>query len=155
MSPASAVAGLSIGPSRLFAIWESAQRCRHKAPAQVIQERTGEGPPPGLRQRLQCAAREMRLEPVLEEMDDAAGGDGCIDHQVAMRLREPVPSTGHVQVASVPSRSAPDGEERDLAFLLVELGQLGYDDFIGCEYSPRGRTTDGLGWWKPYAALRK
>ena len=26
--------------------------------------------------------------------------------------------------------------------------------FVGCEYNPRGKTTDGLGWFKPYAGVK-
>lgn len=70
---------------------------------------------------------------------------------VAMRLREMMPIVGHVQIASVPSRNEPDGEELNYPFLFDELDRLGYDGFVGCEYRPRGVTTDGLGWFAPYA----
>ncbi len=70
---------------------------------------------------------------------------------VTMALRRLMPITGHVQIASVPSRNEPDGEELNYPFLFEELDSLGYDGYVGCEYNPRGRTTDGLGWFKPYA----
>ena len=35
-----------------------------------------------------------------------------------------------------------------------ELDRLGYGGFVGCEYNPRGKTTDGLAWFKPYAGAR-
>ncbi|NVN84475.1 MAG: hydroxypyruvate isomerase family protein [Rhodopseudomonas sp.] len=70
---------------------------------------------------------------------------------VAMRLREMMPIIGHVQIASVPSRNEPDGEELNYPFLFEELDRLGYDGFVGCEYRPRGRTVDGLGWFAAYA----
>jgi hydroxypyruvate isomerase len=77
-----------------------------------------------------------------------------IHGDVAMRLREMMPIIGHIQIASVPSRNEPDGEELNYPFLFDELDRLGYAGFIGCEYNPRGKTTDGLGWFKPYAGAR-
>ena len=69
---------------------------------------------------------------------------------VAMALRAAMPIVGHIQIASVPSRNEPDGEELSYPFLFAELDRLGYGGFIGCEYRPRGRTEDGLGWFEPY-----
>ncbi|MFO1149644.1 MAG: 2-oxo-tetronate isomerase [Alsobacter sp.] len=71
---------------------------------------------------------------------------------VTMALRAMMPIIGHVQVASVPSRHEPMGEELDDAFLFRELDRLGYAGFVGCEYRPAGGTREGLGWfeaWKP------
>ena len=77
-----------------------------------------------------------------------------IHGDVTMRLREMMPITGHVQIASIPSRNEPDGEELNYPFLFAELDRLGYGGFVGCEYNPRGKTTDGLAWFKPYAGVR-
>ena len=68
--------------------------------------------------------------------------------------REMLPAIGHVQIASVPSRNEPDGEELNYPFLFAELDRLGYSAFVGAEYRPRGATTDGLGWFAPYAGAR-
>jgi len=73
---------------------------------------------------------------------------------VTMRLREMMPIIGHVQIASIPSRHEPDGEELNYPFLFAELDRLGYGGFVGCEYNPRGRTEDGLAWFKPYAGVK-
>ena len=73
---------------------------------------------------------------------------------VTMRLREMMPIIGHVQIASVPARNEPDGEELNYPFLFGELDRLGYKGFVGCEYNPRGKTTDGLGWFKSYAGVK-
>ena len=70
---------------------------------------------------------------------------------VTMALRALMPITGHVQIASVPSRNEPDGEELNYPFLFAELDRLGYDGYVGCEYNPRGPTTDGLAWFKSFA----
>jgi hydroxypyruvate isomerase len=74
-----------------------------------------------------------------------------IHGDVSMRLRNLMPIIGHVQIASVPSRNEPDGEELNYPFLFEELDRLGYQGFVGCEYVPRGNTLDGLGWFKSYA----
>jgi hydroxypyruvate isomerase len=73
---------------------------------------------------------------------------------VTMRLREMMPIIGHIQIASVPSRNEPDSEELYYPFLFAELDRLGYGGFVGCEYRPRGKTVDGLGWFKPYAGAK-
>ena len=74
-----------------------------------------------------------------------------IHGDVTMRLREMMPLIGHVQIASIPSRNEPDGEELNYPFLFDELDRLGYQGFVGCEYNPRGNTAEGLGWFKSYA----
>ncbi len=71
---------------------------------------------------------------------------------LSMALRRMMPIIGHIQVASVPARNEPDGEELNWPFLFDELDRLGYSGFVGCEYRPRGATLDGLGWFKPFAA---
>lgn len=73
-----------------------------------------------------------------------------IHGDVTTALRGLMPITGHVQIASVPSRNEPDGEELNYPFLFAELDRLGYAGFIGCEYNPRSGTLDGLGWFQPY-----
>jgi 2-dehydrotetronate isomerase len=73
---------------------------------------------------------------------------------VTMRLREMMPIIGHIQIASIPSRQEPDDEELNYPFLFAELDRLGYGGFVGCEYNPRGKTTDGLAWFKPYAGVK-
>jgi 2-dehydrotetronate isomerase len=77
-----------------------------------------------------------------------------IHGDVTMRLHELMPITGHIQIASIPSRNEPDGEELNYPYLFAELDRLGYRSFVGCEYVPRGNTVDGLGWFKPYAGVR-
>jgi 2-dehydrotetronate isomerase len=73
---------------------------------------------------------------------------------VTMRLREMMPIIGHIQIASIPSRHEPSGEELNYPFLFEELDRLGYAGFVGCEYRPRGNTVDGLGWFKAYAGVK-
>lgn len=73
---------------------------------------------------------------------------------VTIALRQMMPMIGHVQIASVPSRNEPAGEELNYPFLFDELDRLGYDGFVGCEYRPKAKTLDGLSWFAPYARTK-
>jgi hydroxypyruvate isomerase len=53
---------------------------------------------------------------------------------------------GHVQIASVPLRHEPDDGEINYPYVFRMLDEMGYTGWVGCEYRPRGRTEDGLGW---------
>jgi len=68
------------------------------------------------------------------------------------RLARHLPLIGHVQIAAVPSRAEPDEGEVHYPAILAELERLGYSSWVGCEYKPRGRTEDGLGWLARLAA---
>ena len=65
---------------------------------------------------------------------------------VVTGLRAMMPYIAHVQTASVPLRNEPGTGELNDALIFRELDALGYDGFVGCEYRPRARTEDGLGW---------
>jgi hydroxypyruvate isomerase len=52
----------------------------------------------------------------------------------------------HVQIADNPGRHEPGTGEIHYPFIFAELDRLGYDGWIGCEYTPRGGTSEGLGW---------
>jgi len=73
-----------------------------------------------------------------------------IHGDVTMRMRALMPISGHVQIASVPSRHEPSIEELNYPFLFEELDRLGYQGFVGCEYNPKAGTVEGLGWFAPY-----
>jgi 2-dehydrotetronate isomerase len=66
------------------------------------------------------------------------------------RFEKHLPLVGHVQIAAVPSRQEPDEGEVNYPAIFAALDRLGYDGWIGCEYRPRGRTEDGLGWARAY-----
>ena len=69
---------------------------------------------------------------------DSEGGD------VAALLQASLTDVGHVQVAAPGDRGEPDTAQ--CARWFATLDRLGYDGWVGCEYRPRGRTEDGLGW---------
>lgn len=75
-----------------------------------------------------------------------------MEGDLAAHVREFLPVAGHVQVAGVPERHEPDVGEVNYPYLFDLLDSLGYDGWVGCEYRPRGRTEDGLGWFAPYRA---
>jgi 2-dehydrotetronate isomerase len=66
------------------------------------------------------------------------------------RFEKHLPLVGHVQIAAVPSRHEPDEGEVNYPAIYEALDALGYDGFVAAEYTPRGRTEDGLGWGRPY-----
>jgi hydroxypyruvate isomerase len=69
-----------------------------------------------------------------------------VEGDLATTLREHFAGIGHVQIASVPGRNEPDDGEVNYPYLFRLLDELGYAGWVGCEYRPRGRTEDGLGW---------
>jgi hydroxypyruvate isomerase len=73
-----------------------------------------------------------------------------MEGDLARRIRELLPLVGHIQIAGVPGRHEPDIGEVNYRYLFALLDELGYPGWIGCEYRPRGRTEDGLGWFQPY-----
>ncbi|EJJ30022.1 2-oxo-tetronate isomerase [Rhizobium sp. CF142] len=56
----------------------------------------------------------------------------------------------HVQVADNPGRHEPGTGEINFGFIFQELERLGYDGWVGCEYVPKGRASEGLGWARPW-----
>jgi 2-dehydrotetronate isomerase len=71
------------------------------------------------------------------------------------RLETYFPLVGHVQIAAVPSRREPDEGEVNYPEIFAALDRLGYAGWIGCEYRPRTRTEEGLGWAKAYGVVPK
>ncbi|HEY5167620.1 MAG TPA: TIM barrel protein [Pseudolabrys sp.] len=69
------------------------------------------------------------------------------------RLEKFLPVVGHLQCAAVPSRHEPDEGEINYPAVFEAVDRLGYQGWIGCEYRPRGRTEDGLGWLRNYGVV--
>jgi hydroxypyruvate isomerase len=70
------------------------------------------------------------------------------------RFETHLPLVGHVQVASVPARAEPDEGEVNYPEVFRVLDRL-WSGFVGCEYRPRTRTEQGLGWAKDYGLVPK
>ena len=74
-----------------------------------------------------------------------------VEGDLSVTLRKHIAHVGHVQIASVPDRHEPDEGEIDYRHIFRLLDELGYPGWVGCEYRPRGRTEDGLGWLEELA----
>ncbi|MGK6307765.1 hydroxypyruvate isomerase family protein [Variovorax sp. DT-64] len=69
---------------------------------------------------------------------------------IADRLRATWPHIGHIQVGNVPGRHEPGTGEIHFPYLFGLIEELGWQGWIGCEYTPSGPTLDTLGWGAPY-----
>lgn len=59
------------------------------------------------------------------------------------------PWIGYVQIAGAQGRHEPDLSQAALLEGVAALPSLGYDDWLGCEYQPRGVPAEGLRWCQP------
>ena len=71
-----------------------------------------------------------------------------MEGDVSNRLRALEPLIGHIQVASVPDRGAPDHGELSYLHIWDVLRDIGWEAPIGAEYKPGGDTDATLGWMK-------
>jgi hydroxypyruvate isomerase len=69
------------------------------------------------------------------------------------RFEQHLPLIGHVQIAAVPSRAEPDEGEINYPNVFAALDKLGWSGYVACEYRPRARTEDGLGWARPFGLV--
>lgn len=72
-----------------------------------------------------------------------------MEGDVTRRFKALLPLIGHVQIASVPDRGAPDHGEIDFAYILPRLLDLGWDRPIGAEYLP-GSVEPDMSWMTRY-----
>lgn len=73
-----------------------------------------------------------------------------VEGDVAMKIREFIDKVDHFQIAGVPERHEPDIGEVNYPYLFDLIDELGFHGWIGCEYRPRGNTSEGLGWAEAY-----
>ena len=69
-----------------------------------------------------------------------------MEGELANTIKAHLPQIAHVQIADNPGRNEPGTGEINYRFLLGFLDAIGYDGWIGCEYKPKGKTVNGLGW---------
>jgi len=69
-----------------------------------------------------------------------------MEGELANTLRANLPLIRHIQVADVPGRHEPGTGEIHFPFLFKLLDDIGYQHWVGCEYTPLGATTAGLHW---------
>lgn len=69
-----------------------------------------------------------------------------MEGDVSRRLERLLPLIGHIQIAAVPDRGAPDHGELDYRYLLGQIASLGWPTPIGAEYKPGTDTAASLSW---------
>jgi hydroxypyruvate isomerase len=74
-----------------------------------------------------------------------------VEGDLSSKLRRDFAGIGHIQIAGVPDRHEPDMGELNYPNLFKLIDELGYTGWIGCEYRPRGDTSQGLAWMKNLA----
>jgi hydroxypyruvate isomerase len=74
-----------------------------------------------------------------------------IEGDVTRRLEALLPLVGHIQIASVPDRGAPDHGELDYGFVISRISDLGWTTPIGAEFVHAGRPTPDLDWLKRHS----
>ncbi|XP_078461694.1 putative hydroxypyruvate isomerase isoform X1 [Lampetra fluviatilis] len=76
-----------------------------------------------------------------------------MDGNLTGNIRALFPLIGHIQVAQVPNRHEPSSQgEINYSYIFNLLQGLGYQGYVGCEYTPRESTVAGLGWLKEVRA---
>ena len=53
----------------------------------------------------------------------------------------------------MPARAEPDDGEINYPAVLAAVDRLGYKGYVACEYRPRSRTEEGLGWARAYGVV--
>lgn len=71
---------------------------------------------------------------------------GRTEGDVTTRLADLQPMIGHIQIASVPDRGAPDHGELHYPSVFNAISALGWDVPLGAEYKPDGDTGTTLNW---------
>jgi hydroxypyruvate isomerase len=73
-----------------------------------------------------------------------------MEGELAGTIQRHLPRIAHMQLADNPARNEPGTGEINYRYLFDLIDKIGYTGWIGCEYKPAERTSEGLGWVKPY-----
>jgi hydroxypyruvate isomerase len=73
-----------------------------------------------------------------------------VEGDLAMKFKQYFKGVGHIQIAGVPERHEPDTGEINYPYLFGLIDEMGYDGWVAGEYRPRGNTSAGLAWARPY-----
>ena len=73
-----------------------------------------------------------------------------MEGDVTNRLKRLMPIIGHIQIASVPDRGAPDHGELNYSHIFQVIDDLGYFRPVGAEYKPGPDTDASLDWLKKF-----
>ena len=105
---------------------------------------------PGYFLNTQVQAHELRVEsgePNVKVQMDFYHAQ-IMEGDLAETFKKYFKDIGHTQIASVPKRNEPDNGEVNYPYLYQLLDEMGYEGYVGCEYRPKGKTEDGLDWFK-------
>ena len=69
-----------------------------------------------------------------------------MEGELANTIKAHLGQIPHLQLADNPGRNEPGTGEINYRFLFGFLDAIGYGGWIGCEYKPKGNTTEGLAW---------
>jgi hydroxypyruvate isomerase len=69
-----------------------------------------------------------------------------MEGELAATMKAHLGQIAHIQLADNPGRNEPGTGEINYRFLFGFLDSIGYPGWIGCEYKPKGKTGEGLGW---------
>lgn len=103
---------------------------------------------PGYFLNTQAQAHELRSEcgePNVKVQMDFYHAQ-IMEGDLATTFKKYFNDIAHTQIASVPNRNEPDDGEVNYAYLFKLMDDMGYQGWVGCEYRPKGKTEDGLGW---------
>ena len=73
-----------------------------------------------------------------------------MEGDLAHTLTTILPQIAHIQISDSPGRHEPGTGEINYAFLFDFLDRVGYAGWVGCEYTPRTTTAEGLTWFEHY-----
>ena len=105
---------------------------------------------PGYFLNTQAQAHQLRVEsgePNVKVQMDFYHAQ-IMEGDLAETFKKYFKDIGHTQIASVPKRNEPDDGEVNYPYLYQLLDEMGYEGYVGCEYRPKGKTEDGLDWFK-------
>jgi 2-dehydrotetronate isomerase len=78
--------------------------------------------------------------------------EGDLTTTIRRYLGEQPCRVGHMQIAGVPERHEPDTGEVNYAHIFDVIDETGYEGWIGLEYIPKGKTSEGLNWLRERVA---
>lgn len=78
-----------------------------------------------------------------------------VEGDLATTLEAHIDRIGHIQFADVPGRAEPGTGEINFGYLFQTIDRLGYEGWVGAEYTPSGETSDTLGWFRPFRTAQR
>jgi len=92
---------------------------------------------------------------VLFDLFHCQSQEGDLEMKLRKYLADPkLTKVGYIHIAGAPDRHEPNIGEINYEYLFAVIDELGYQDWIGCEYVPVAGTTEGLGWMRKSKAAR-